>query len=84
MANFDQELWEQIGARLLEFIPAQDLDNFAYEHDLKGVRLDRIAKARKGTSVETLVKICEAADINPTYLLFGKGLKRLSAVLKPF
>ena len=55
-----------------------EIDDFAFRHGLRGARLDRIANGVKGTSVETLVKICEAADINPTYLLFGKGRPRLS------
>ncbi len=80
MHGFDTAVWIEIGKRLAEFIPAtaKDRERWAGDHGLGGIQLSRIANGRKGTSVENLMKLCKAADINPTYLLFGKGCRHLS------
>lgn len=79
MAHLDLELWRQIGERLREVLPADQVEKFAFDHGLRGVRLDRIMKGRKGTSVESLAKICQEADISPTWLIFGIGKRELSS-----
>lgn len=78
MAYFDQKLWNEIGLRLASALPPTRIDAFALGLGLEGVRLDRIAKGRKGTSVETMVAICEKLDLSASWLLFGKGPRRLS------
>lgn len=81
MANIaDEALRKAIGKRLQEFVPKPQIPGFAHEHKLTGARLDFVADGKKGISAETIVKLCKAADINPTYLLFGRGLKRLSGI----
>jgi hypothetical protein len=75
--------WKEFGARLGQNVPDTNIAEFEIKNDLKGFRIDRVVQGKKGVDVRTLLRICTALDLSPTWLMFGKGRKSLSELRFP-
>jgi hypothetical protein len=75
---FDPHLWRQIGERFRLIRGEEKVKEFLEKHNLEGIHWTAIEQGRAGTSVESIVKICWAKDVSPSWLLFGDGHQNLS------
>lgn len=80
MRQTNQQLRRAIGARLSEIRGAEDKKSFWPRYKLDAAKMGRYENAKEIPTVEKLVEICEAIDISPTWLLFGLGRRRLTAI----
>jgi len=74
--KFEKAIWSGIAARLAEIRGDQPVDEFLRVHKLQGLKWRIIEDGRQGISVESLIKICNATNVAPTWLLFGRPHKK--------
>ena len=80
--KFEKAIWSSIAARLAEIRGDQSVDEFLRVHKLQGLKWRIIEDGRQGISVESLIKICNALNVAPTWLLFGIAPKELHSAPK--
>ena len=86
MATYDKGIWRPIVARLLSLHRETTPWQFLADHAMtNSVRLDLVEHKdedrRKVLTVEAMYRLCDKADISPTWLMFGKGEKNLSDIV---
>jgi hypothetical protein len=77
MANFDPQLWREVGPRFRELRAERNVEKFLADNDCIGIKWRMIEAGRQGMTVESLVKVCRRLNVSPTWLLFGAGPKSL-------
>lgn len=82
MAEANQQLRQLIGARLSEIRGKKEKKYFWPEHGLDPAQMGRYENAKEIPSLEKLYDICAKCDISPTWLIFGRGYRRLRDVVE--
>jgi len=83
MAHFDPKIWAEIAPRFRQLTAEKNIEKLLAANDLLGLKWRAIAAGRQGMSVESLFNFCKAFDTSPTWLLFGKGRRKLSDIHEP-
>jgi len=69
--------WRKIIGRLRKAIGITHVQDIAHEYGLHTFRLDLVLLGRKGLTVENLIRTCNAFNLSPNWVLFGKGRPEL-------
>jgi len=77
MANFDPQLWREIGPRFKQVRGDRNVEKFLADNDFIGIKWRMVEAGRQGMTVESLVKVCQRLNISSDWLLFGTGPKSL-------
>lgn len=77
---------EMIGYRVRKYRESQHLsrEKFAEVVHLSSRFITEIENGNKGTSIDSLAKICEACNISADYLIFGKEKELASPLSQTF
>lgn len=64
-------------ARLKTFVPEAKVLAWTETKGIGGIRLDLVFLNRKGMTLESFYRVCEALNASPTWVLFGCGRRTL-------